>query len=188
MTKPHASRSIPEPQFVLCGTVKRRGSGCGILLDVVQEPSNAAPGEIFILEQMPGLLAGVVEQLLTDRHALRIDLPRDVPDQPWICRSQVDLNKFVAALDQWSRDSKYYPISVWRIPTGVFHESSAAIDRFRDAPWDEVELAKVQSWNVWRVFVFPSSMTFSVPCDDLMDAEILVEGLLSESPLPVDWI
>ena len=85
------------------------------------------------------------------------------------------------------RAARFYPMSFWRVAERDYNESSAAIDRFRNAPGDEAELANVFAHKVWRVFVFPSSITFSVPCDFLDDAESVVRTVLSDCPLPVDW-
>ena len=189
---------MTEPTLILCATVSRPKRGrestraCGVLLDVVEAIGAAVEDEPLILEHLPDFFGAALVRLLDEDHLLRIDLPTDLVVQPrqFICRTQKDIDTFMRTTGgQFTGPmaAGYYPLSVWRMSRHHFAESSAAIDGFRKEPGDEAEFAKILAQKIWRVAVFPSSMTLSVPCDYLDQAEILIRDLLSDCPLYVDW-
>jgi hypothetical protein len=190
---------MSEPVWMLYATVNRpkagRGShlGCGVLVDIVEETGEST-ADPLLLHHAPMLLRGILQRLLDEDHYLRIDFPRDSQEGSggaMLCNTTAELDDFLDRVGSRlvGRNARaLYPTSVWRIPRVSGSEADLAVCNFRDAPGDQRAFQSVLELNVWRVALFPSSMTLTVPCDGLPDAVELTRTVLASSPLKVDWV
>lgn len=191
------ARAACTPKVILCATVNRPRAGrnrrCGILLDVVEDFGEPAVEGPLIVQHAPTLLPALLYVLMEDAGALRVDRPRSSRrpgERPVLLRGTDDVDGWVgSALPRLSGAvySQEYPLSVWALPAGAEDEASAAIDEFDQAPGDAELLERITALGVRRLFAFPSSLSFSVPCDALDPLLERVQPLVDEGPLRVEW-